>query len=125
MTAYATVADVESGFRDLDTAEETRCSALIDEAGIIIDSYNDEASDEVKKVVTCRMVRRAIGDGDSSFQVPIGATQGSMSALGYQQSWTMSSGSTGELYLSKLEKHLLGLGDKIGSHSPLEDLDDD
>ena len=34
----------------------------------------------------------------------------------------MSGGSSGELYLSKLEKKLLGVGDKIGAHSPLEDL---
>ena len=32
----------------------------------------------------------------------------------------MSGGSSGELYLSKLEKKLLGGGDRIGAHSPLE-----
>lgn len=124
MTAYATVDDVESGFRTLDEDEQTRCSALIEEAAVIIDSYNSEASDEVKKVVTCRMVRRAIGDSDTT-TVPIGATQGSISAMGYSQSWTVGTGSAGELYLSKLEKHLLGLGDKIGSYSPVEELTDD
>lgn len=34
----------------------------------------------------------------------------------------MSGGSAGELYLSKLEKKLLGVGNRIGSHSPVEDL---
>ena len=53
---------------------------------------------------------------------PMGATQGTATALGYSQSWTMSGGSTGELYLSKLEKKLLGVGSKLGAHSPLEDL---
>ena len=53
---------------------------------------------------------------------PRGATQGPATALGYSQSWTMSGGSTGELYLSKLEKKLLGVGSRLGAHSPLEDL---
>ena len=64
-----------------------------------------------------------MGDGESS-GVPMGATQGSMSGLGYSQSWTMgSNGSAGELYLAKLEKQMLGYGNKIGSHSPLEDME--
>ena len=40
--------------------------------------------------------------------------------MGYSQSWTMGTGSSGELYLSKLERRLLGVGDRIGAHSPLE-----
>ena len=44
-----------------------------------------------------------------------------MSALGYSQSWTISNGSTGELYLSKAEKALLGGGNSIGSYSPVEE----
>ena len=67
------------------------------------------------------MVIRAIGSsGDVT--TPIGATQGSMSGLGYSQSWTISAGATGELYIGKLEKKLLGTGDKIGSYSPTQDL---
>jgi hypothetical protein len=43
--------------------------------------------------------------------------------MGYSQSWTISSGgSVGELYIAKLEKKLLGTGDKIGSYSPTEAL---
>ena len=53
---------------------------------------------------------------------PVGTTQGTATALGYSQSWTMGGGSAGELYLSKLEKKLLGVGSKLGSHSPLEAL---
>ena len=68
------------------------------------------------------MVIRALGDGDGT-GVPMGATQGSMSAMGYSQSWTMSGGaSVGELYLNKLDKKLLGSGNAIGSYSPVEEL---
>ena len=51
---------------------------------------------------------------------PIGASQGSASALGYTQSWSMAGGAVGEIYLSKLDKKLLGVGSRIGAHSPLE-----
>ena len=65
------------------------------------------------------MVMRAIGGGEDT-QVPIGATHGTVSALGYSQTWAMSSGTSGELYLSKLDKKLLKTGVKIGFRSPIE-----
>ena len=103
-------------------AEQSICAQLLDDAAVIIDAYNPFASAEAKKVVSCRMVIRILGSGGES-ATPIGATQGSMSALGYSQSWTVgSSGSTGELYLSKLEKKLLQTGDHIGSYSPTQEL---
>ena len=121
---YATVEDVEAGFRMLEDSEKTLCEALLDEAGIVIDAYKQDASEERKRLVSCRMVRRQLGESDSGGGVsfPVGSTQGTATALGYSQSWTMSGGSSGELYLSKLEKKLLGVGSRIGAHSPLEDL---
>lgn len=126
MADYATIDDVQDGFRDLAEAEKDKAEALISEAAIIIDAYNADASADVKNVVTCRMVRRAIGDGDgANASLPIGATQASIGALGYSQSWTYGTGSSGELYLTSLEKRILGVGNRIGSHSPLEDIADD
>ena len=118
--AYATVEDVQARMtRTLSADERTVFATLLDDAAVIIDAYNINANSEAKNVVSCRMAVRGLGTSD----VHIGATQGSMSALGYSQSWTLgSSGSTGELYLSKLEKKLLGLGDKIGSYSPTQEL---
>ena len=88
----------------------------------MIDAYNSEASADAKKVVSCRMVIRALGDGDV-VGVPIGSTQGSMSALGYSQSWTVGSGGgAGELYVSKSDRKMLGAGDSIGSYSPTQEL---
>lgn len=120
--AYATVNDVQARMaRTMDTAEQSICAALLDDAAVIIDEFNSNAEDDVKKLVSCRMVIRAIGDGGSA-GVPVGATQGSMSALGYSQSWTIGSGSTGELYLARLEKQMLGIGNRIGSYSPVQEL---
>lgn len=120
--AYATYSDVQARMtRTLSTAEQTLCTTLLDDAAVIIDKFNKNADTDAKKVVSCRMVIRAIGDG-SSDGVPVGATQGSMAGLGYSQSWTISNGSTGELYLAKLDKEILGSGNKIGSASPVENL---
>ena len=120
---YAEVQDVEAGFRALSRDEQTQCAALLSEAAVIIDSYNPDAGEDAKRVVSCRMVRRQLGESDSEGGVsfPVGSTQGTATALGYSQSWTMSGGSAGELYLSKLEKKLLGVGSRIGARSPLED----
>lgn len=123
MAAYATVSDVQARLPyTMDTAQSNLCSTLLDDAAVMIDAVAPSASADAKKVVSCRMVIRAMGDG-SSDGVPMGATQGSLSALGYSQSWTMGSGgSAGELYIGKTDRQLLGLGNAIGSYSPVEDL---
>lgn len=122
MAAYATVADVQARMtRTMSETEQNSCELLIEDAGVIIDAYNAQASADAKKVVTCRMVIRALGDGDSS-GYPIGATQGSMSGLGYSQSWTIGAGANAELYLAKLDKKLLGVGNRVGSWSPVQEL---
>lgn len=117
--AYATVADVQARMTDtMTTDQQAICSNLLDDAAVIIDTFNANASADNKKLVSIRMVQRAISVVPD---VPMGSTQGSMSAMGYSQSWTLGSNSSvGELYLSKLEKQLLGLGNKIGCTSVLE-----
>ena len=124
---YATAEDVAAGFRNLSDDEKDRSVSRLEEAAVIIDAYSAGADADRKKLVSCRMVRRILGDdgGNDAPLYPLGSTQGSVSAMGYSQSWTMGSGSAGELYLSKLEKKLLGIGDRIGARSPLEGLYDD
>lgn len=122
--AYATVQDVEARTTHTYTADEKNVIAvLLDDAAVMIDNYNPLAIANAKKIVSCRMVQRCMGDG--SDVVPMGASQGSVSAGGYSQSWTFGSGGgSGELYLSKQEKRLLGGGDLIGSYSPTQELAD-
>lgn len=112
--AYATYTDVQARItRTLDQSEQTLCTTLLGDAATIIDTFNANASADAKKLVSCNMVIRAIGDGQS-VGAPIGSTQGTMSALGYSQSWTMPSGaSVGELYLTKIDKRLLGASGQI------------
>ena len=122
-TTYASVNDIEARMlRDLTTDEEAVAGVLLQDAAVLIDSAAAQASADAKKVVSCRMVIRALGDG-STAGVPLGATQGSQSALGYSQSWTIGSGGgAGELYLSKTDRQLLGVGRSIGSYSPVQEL---
>lgn len=121
--AYATITDVENRLvRDLDPTEKTICGTLLEDIALIIDAYNSNASAEAKKVVSCRAIVRMLGD-QADTSIPVGASEGSMSALGYSQSWKIGNGASGELYLTKIEKKLLGTGDgRIGSYSPLQEL---
>ena len=116
---YATTSDIQSRMtRTLSDVEIAVCNSLLDDAAIIIDTFNASASADAKKLVSCNMVIRAIG-GDQS--MPIGASQGTVSALGYSQSWTMPSGaSVGELYLTRMDKRILGALGKIGQIFPFE-----
>lgn len=120
--AYATIEDIQGRMtRTLSASETTVCNNLLNDVAVLIDSCNANASADAKKVVSCNSVIRAIGNGDSD--IPIGATQGTISALGYSQTWTVGSGgSTSELYLSRTDKKILGSGNSIGSYSPLQGL---
>lgn len=118
---YANLYDVQMRMtRPMEDNEQALCTTLLEDAAALIDLTNTTAEDSIKKIVSCRMVIRALSDGDG---VPVGASQGSMSGLGYSQSWTMgTNGAVGELYLAKTERKMLGLSNSIGSYSPVEDI---
>ena len=122
-TTYATTDDIEARLgRELTETEEDVCDALLEDAAVIIDAAAPNASADAKRVVSCRMVLRTVST-EGQTGVPVGATQGSMTALGYTQSWTISGGgSSGELYLSKTDRRILGCGNAIGSYSPVQEL---
>lgn len=116
--AYAAYTDVEKRLgRTFSTTEQEVCNTLLERAALLIDSYNDSASTDIKKSVSVETVARAM---NVTPDVPMGASQGSMSGLGFSQSWTMQSGgAVGDIYLSKADKKLLGVGDAIGASNPL------
>lgn len=121
--AYATYSDVQTRLGvTFSSQEQGICTSLLGRAALMIDSYkvSENVSTDAKKEVSINMVARVMNS--STADVPIGATQGSMSGLGYSQSWTISNGATGELYFDKNDKRLLGVGNAIGSYSPIEEL---
>lgn len=122
-TTYATVEDVEArAGRTFSESEAERCEVLLEDAAVRIDACRATAKADAKRVVSCRMVLRCMGDGDG-MAGPMGATQGSMTAGPYTQSWTIGSGGgNGELYLGREDRALLGAGNAIGSYSPTEEL---
>lgn len=118
---YASLKDLQMRLgRELTETEQGTATMMLDDAGVLIDAYAPKACPDKKRVVSCRIVMRILnGDQDA---YPVGATQGSQTALGYTQQWTMPSGSSyGELYLSRSDRRLLGLGDQIGSYSPVQE----
>lgn len=122
VTTYASVQDVQARTSQVySPAEQDTIETLLQDAAAMIDAYRADAAAEMKKIVSCRMVIRAMG-GDAVSSLPLGATQGSMTAGPYTQSWTLSGGALGELYLGKTERAMLGGGNRIGSYSPVEGL---
>ena len=122
--AYATYTDVQTRMGVVFTeTEQSVCTSLLDRAALMIDSLSAAVnkSEAIKKEVSVNMVSRAMSN--NAADLPQGATQGSMSGLGYSQSWTIGSGgSVGDLYFSKDDKRLLGVGNQIGSYSPVQEL---
>ena len=115
---YATVEDVEKRCGcSLSLDEIDWCRSLLEDAAVIVDTYGRNASDDAKKVVSCNMVVRMIRNNTDQ-DVPIGASQGTISALGYSQTWSLGSGSAGELYLTKSDKKILGCGSRIAFSGP-------
>lgn len=122
VTTYASVQDVQARTSQVySPAEQDTIETLLQDAAAMIDAYRADAAAEMKKIVSCRMVIRAMG-GDAVSSMPLGATQGSMTAGPYTQSWTLSGGALGELYLGKTERAMLGGGNRIGSRSPVEEM---
>ena len=118
MTTYATYEDVQKRLgQTFYTTQIDICDILLERAALEIDSYNANATADAKKSVSVEAVARAMNE---TSDIPMGASQGSMSAMGYSQSWTLSSGGTvGSVYLSKSDKRLLGVGNQIGASNPL------
>ena len=116
--AYATCEDIQRR-NGMDVLDMDYVTALLDDAAVIVDAYNKNATEAAKKLVSCNMVIRTIGSRDEG--VPIGTTQATTSAMVYSQTWTNANGS-GELYLTKLDKKILGVGNRIGCTNPYFDL---
>ena len=106
--AYATVSDIEARWRTLSQDEAAKAGVLLDDAAAILDTLavfdsSDPTTAANLKTVSCNMVIRVMSaSGD------IGISQGSMTAGVYSQSWTYSN-PAGDMYLTKLEKRLLGI----------------
>lgn len=118
--AFAEVSDIESRWRELSTDEQSRASVLIDDASAMLTALVDVDTDDdeqaqLLKQVCCSMVIRAMSATEAD---AFGASQMSMTAGPYTQSWNYANPS-GDMYLTRLEKRLLGItSGYIGSIRP-------
>lgn len=107
--AYADVSDLKVRWRTLTDDEQARAEALLDDASAMLDAYvtvdeTDEQQMKLLKIVVCNMVERAMSMGGDIF----GVTQQSMTAGPYAQTFNYAN-PTGDLYITKSEKRLLGI----------------
>ena len=105
--AYATISDIESRIgRDLSTDEQARASVLLDDAANILNALAnvDDADPALLTQVNADMVIRTMTAPTDAY----GVSNMSMTAGSYSQSWTYANPG-GDLYLTKLEKRLLGI----------------
>jgi len=125
--AYADVSDLEARWRELSTAEQERAEVLLEDASAVLDSLVDvDETDteqlEICKIVVCNMVQRSMVASEAD---AYGITQQSMTAGAYTQSVTYSNPS-GDFYLTKMEKKMLGITNGyIGSIRPMIGADHD
>lgn len=117
--AFADVSDIEARWRALDAAEQTRASALIEDASAMLESLvqvngEDEEQAKLLNMVCCSMVIRAMSATPDAF----GVTNATVTAGPYSQSMTYSNPS-GDMYLTRMERRLLGVSSGyIGSIEP-------
>lgn len=119
---FADVSDIESRWRTLDSGERERAQALIQDASAMLSKLvetidvADEAQLRLINSVCCNMVIRAMSATEAD---SFGASNMSMTAGAYTQSWTYAN-PTGDMYLTKFEKRLLGITSSyIGSIRPM------
>lgn len=124
---YATVSDIEARWRTLSADERTRAEVLISDASnmlaklVNVDDTDDEQA-SLLTTVCCNMVIRAMS---ATAMDTFGVSQTSVTAGPYTQSYSYANPS-GDMYLTKFEKRLLGVSTSyIGSIRPKIAGDDD
>ncbi|MDM8270545.1 Gp19/Gp15/Gp42 family protein [Thermophilibacter provencensis] len=117
MTPFATVEDYETRYGEVE--DEARVSALLQDATNIIASQpgfamrEDETWQGVLETVTCAMVHRSMMSGAYA-----GLSNVSQGAGGYTASVSVYNPG-GDLYLTRNERRVLGLGGgRIGQTDP-------
>lgn len=125
--AFATVSDIEARWRDLTVSEEARAAVLLDDAAAMLSKLVDVDPADTEqaallKAVNCDMVIRNMSQTSSDLY---GVSQSSMTAGPYTQAMSYANPS-GDMYLTKLEKRLLGItSGYIGSIRPMIGVHDD
>lgn len=108
--AFADVSDVAARWRALDANEQEKASVLLCDASAMLSKLVDVDFDDARqmailKSVCCSMVIRAMSASQSD---TFGLSQTTMTAGPYSQSASFANPS-GDMYLTKMERKLLGI----------------
>lgn len=110
---YATVEDLEARWRTLTADERDRAGVLLEDAAVRLDSAcppsDPPTAQELaaRKIVSCEMVKRAMATSGGIGGVGVTSVQ---QGAGPYQETVQFSNPTGDLYLSKSDRKLLGCG---------------
>lgn len=123
--AYATLDDLEARRGVLTTDEREKAAALLDDAAAILDGLvtvdGSEEQETLLMIVSCNMVSRALSTTPDAY----GVSSLSTTAGVYSESLQYANPS-GDMYLTKLEKRLLGVTTSyIGYIRPIIGVHDD
>lgn len=117
---YATVQDVEDRWRPLSAADAARAAVLLEDAAVEIDSAcppTDPLTDaEARLIVSCRMVKRAMATPGGVDGVGVESVQAGAGPFQQTQRFVNPSG---DLYLTKADRRLLGCGDQVAFTVPM------
>lgn len=129
MAAFATVSDLEARWRPLSPDESNRAQALLDDAAAVIraecadvdsrlvavpPAILPELDPAVPLMVSCSMVKRAMLSGADV----AGVTSTQQTAGPFSQSLSFANPS-GDLYLTKAERRILGCGGQRAGSVPM------
>ena len=109
---FADVSDIAQRWRELDASEMERAETLIEDASAmlarLVGNFDvaDESYMQLLKQTCCNMVIRSLGA--SGNDATYGVDSMSITAGPYSQNWSYNN-PTGDMYLTKLEKKLLGI----------------
>lgn len=113
--AFATYEDVEARWRTLTADEQTKATVLLEDAAnmllaLVRVDESDGQQQAILKQVSCTMVIRSMVASEST-AFGVDKLQATMGPFSQQVSFTNPNG---DLYLTKQEKRLLGIGHTNG-----------
>lgn len=120
---YATVEDLEARWRTLTADERDRAGVLLEDAAVRLDAScppsDPPTAQELaaRKIVSCEMVKRAMASSAGGVS-GVGVTSIQQGAGPYQETVQFSN-PTGDLYLSKSDRKLLGCGAQVAFTVPM------
>lgn len=124
---YATVDDLEARWRTLSAEERDRATVLLGDAGVRLDALcppSDPPTDgevAARLIVSCEMVKRAMASTTAGL-AGVGVTSIQQGAGPYQETLQFAN-PTGDLYLTKADRRLLGCGSQAAFTVPMGAVD--